>query len=352
MPIRHGPPSRRPSAIWTRADPLALDRPLALLALVALAAVFAASRRGSRGGAVPVALSAWGGASVPAPAYPLRFARGLSAALFWGALLLATLAAAGPVRVQRTTVHLDRGTDIVFAVDTSPSMAALDLGTRSRLRGATAALRSFVERRPDDPIGLVSFGERAGLRSPVTYDHDYLTDRISRLRIMESGDGTAIGMGLSVAAAHLQSAGAEHGVIILITDGENTTGPIAPQAAAEAAARLGITIHTVGVGTDRPTVLEFTDPDTGAVRRGSYQGQPDARLLQALAERTGGRFAWAADAAGLQAALAEIDRAEVRERAGRPVLERTAAGRPFAIAALIGLLLHATLRRVWLREAL
>ncbi|MDD9988190.1 MAG: VWA domain-containing protein [Spirochaetaceae bacterium] len=352
MPIRHGPPSRRPSAIWTRADPLALDRPLALLALVALAAVFAASRRGSRGGAVPVALSAWGGASVRAPAYPLRFARGLSAALFWGALLLATLAAAGPVRVQRTTVHLDRGTDIVFAVDTSPSMAALDLGTRSRLRGATAALRSFVERRPDDPIGLVSFGERAGLRSPVTYDHDYLTDRISRLRIMESGDGTAIGMGLSVAAAHLQSAGAEHGVIILITDGENTTGPIAPQAAAEAAARLGITIHTVGVGTDRPTVLEFTDPDTGAVRRGSYQGQPDARLLQALAERTGGRFAWAADAAGLQAALAEIDRAEVRERAGRPVLERTAAGRPFAIAALIGLLLHATLRRVWLREAL
>ena len=331
---------------------MALDRPLALLALVAVAAVFAASRRGSRGGAVPVALSAWGGASVPAPAYPLRFARWLSAALFWGALLLATLAAAGPVRVQRTTVYLDRGTDIVFAVDTSPSMAALDLGTRSRLRGATAALRSFVERRPDDPIGLVSFGERAGLRSPVTYDHDYLTDRISRLRIMESGDGTAIGMGLSVAAAHLQAAGAEHGVIILITDGENTTGPIAPQAAAEAAARLGFTIHTVGLGTDRPTVLEFTDPDTGAVRRGSYQGQPDARLLQALAERTGGRFAWAADAAGLQAALAEIDRAEVRERAGRTVLERTAAGRPLAIAALIGLLLHATLRRVWLREAL
>ncbi len=331
---------------------MVLDRPLALLALVAVAAVFAASRRRNRGGAVPVALSAWGGASVPAPAYPLRFARRIATALFWGGLLLATLAAAGPVRVQRATVYLDRGTDIVFAVDTSPSMAALDLGTRSRLSGATAALRSFVERRPDDPIGLVSFGERAGLRSPVTYDHDYLTDRIGRLRVMESGDGTAIGMGLSVAAAHLQAAGAERGVIILITDGENTTGPIAPQDAAEVAAQLGFTIHTVGVGADRPTLLEFTDPDTGAVRRGSYRGQPDAALLQALAERTGGRFAWAADTAGLQAALAELDRAEVRERYGRAVLERSAASRPFAIAALVGLLLHATLRRVVLREAL
>jgi Ca-activated chloride channel family protein len=331
---------------------MGLDRPLALLALLAVAAVFVVSRRRNRGGAVPVSLSAWGGASVPPPGYLLRAARGLSTALFWGALLSAVLAAAGPVRLQRTTVYLDRGTDIVFAVDTSPSMAALDFGSESRLRGAAAALTSFVARRPADPLGLVSFGERAGLRSPLTYNHDYLAASIGRLRIMESGDGTAIGMGLSVAAAHLQAAGAERGVIILITDGENTTGPIAPEAAAEVAAQLGFTIHTVGVGTDRPTVLELTDPDTGAVRRGSYRGQPDARLLQALAERTGGRSAWAADAAGLQAVLADLDRAEGHERRSRPVLERRAAGRPFAIAALIGLLLHAALRRLLLREAL
>jgi Ca-activated chloride channel family protein len=329
-----------------------LDRPLALLALVAVAVVFAASRRRNRGGAVPVSLSAWGGASVPPPGLPQRIARGLCTALFWGALLSATLAAAGPVRVQRTTVYLDRGTDIVFAVDTSPSMAALDFGVHGRLRGATAAVSAFVERRPDDPLGLVSFGERAGLRSPLTYDHDYLTDTIAGLRVMESGDGTAIGMGLSVAAAHLQAAGAERGVIILITDGENTTGPIAPEAAAEVAVQLGFTIHTVGVGADRPTLLEFTDPDTGAVRRGSYQGQPDARLLQVLAERTGGRFAWATDADGLQAALADLDRAEVRERHAHVVTERGAAGRPFAVAALMGLLVYAALRRVLLREAL
>ena len=102
---------------------MALDRPLALLALVAVAAVFAVSRRRNRGGAVSVSLSAWGGASVPPPRYPARAARGICTALFWGALLAATLAAAGPVRLQRTTVFLDRGTDIVFAVDTSPSMA-------------------------------------------------------------------------------------------------------------------------------------------------------------------------------------------------------------------------------------
>ena len=331
---------------------MALDRPLALLALVAVAAVFAVSRRRNRGGAVPVSLSAWGGASVPPPRYPARAARGICTALFWGALLAATLAAAGPVRLQRTTVFLDRGTDIVFAVDTSPSMGALDLGAGSRLRGAAAALRSFVDRRPADPLGLVSFAERAGLRSPLTYDHDYLVDRIGGLRVMQSGDGTAIGMGLSVAAAHLQAAGAERGVIILITDGENTTGPIAPEAAAEVAAQLGFTIHTVGVGADRPTLLELTDPDTGAVRRGSYRGQPDAALLQALAERTGGRFSWAADAAALEAALADLDRVEGRERRARPVLARSDAGRPFAIAALIGLLLHAALRRLLLREAL
>ena len=260
---------------------MGLDRPLALLALLAVAAVFLVSRRRNRGGAVPVALSAWGGASVPPPGFPLRAARGLSVALFWAAVLSAVVAAAGPVRVQRSTVYVDRGTDIVFAVDTSPSMAALDFGSDSRLQGAAAALRAFVERRPGDPLGLVSFGERAGLRSPLTYDHDYLGDSIDRLRVMESGDGTAIGMGLSVAAAHLQAAGAERGVIILITDGENTTGPIAPDAAAEVAAHLGITIHTVGVGTDRPTVLEFTDPETGgAAPRAAIAVSPTRRCCR------------------------------------------------------------------------
>jgi Ca-activated chloride channel family protein len=331
---------------------MGLDRPLALLALLAVAAVFLVSRRRNRGGAVPVALSAWGGASVPPPGFLLRAARGLSVALFWAAVLSAVVAAAGPVRLQRSTVYLDRGTDIVFAVDTSPSMAALDFGSDSRLQGAAAALRAFVERRPGDPLGLVSFGERAGLRSPLTYDHGYLGDSIDRLRVMESGDGTAIGMGLSVAAAHLQAAGAERGVIILITDGENTTGPIAPDAAAAVAAHLGITIHTVGVGTDRPTVLEFTDPETGALRRGSYRGRPDASLLQALAERTGGRFAWATDAAGLHAALADLDAAEGRQRRTRLAVHRGALERPFVIAALAGLLLHAALRRLLLREAL
>ena len=331
---------------------MALDRPLALLALVAVAAVFAVARRRNRGGAVPVSLRAWGGASVPPPRYVARVARGTCTALFWGALLLAALAAAGPVRVQRTTVYLDRGTDIVFAVDTSPSMAALDFGSGSRLQGAAAALRSFVERRPADPLGLVSFGERAGLRSPLTYDRAYLAAGIDGLRVMEFGDGTAIGMGLSVAAAHLQAAGAERGVIILITDGENTTGPIAPHAAAEVAAHLGITIHAVGVGGDRPTLLELTDPETGTVRRGSYRGSPDAPLLQALAERTGGRFAWAADPAGLGAVLADFDRVEGRERRVGQVVRRDALERPFAIAALAGLLLHAALRRLLLREAL
>ena len=329
---------------------MGLERPLALLLLVVVAAAFVASRRRERGGAVPVPLAVWGGAAVPPPGSLVRFGRGLSAALYWAAILSAVVAAAGPVRVERTTVYLDRGIDIVFAVDTSPSMAALDFGTGSRLQGAIAAARSFIAGRPADPIGLVSFGEGAGLRAPLTYDHDYVAGSIDRLRIMESGDGTAIGMGVSVAAAHLQAVGAARGLIILITDGENTTGPIAPEAAAGVAAELGITIHTIGVGTDEPTVIELTDPATGTLRRGSYQGQPDASLLRALAGRTGGRFAWATDPVQLHAILAELDRAERPQRRTRLVVSGVSAGRPFVIAALAGLLLHVVLRRLLLRE--
>ena len=331
---------------------MGLDRPLALLALLAVAAVFLVSRRRNRGGAVPLALSAWGGASVPPPGFPLRAARGLSVALFWAAVLSAVVAAAGPVRLQRSTVYVDRGTDIVFAVDTSPSMAALDFGSDSRLQGAAAALRAFVERRPGDPLGLVSFGERAGLRSPLTYDHDYLGDSIDRLRVMESGDGTAIGMGLSVAAAHLQAAGAERGVIILITDGENTTGPIAPDAAAEVAAHLGITIHTVGVGTDRPTVLEFTDPETGRCAAAAIAVSPTRRCCRRWPSEPAGASRGRAMRQGCTRRSRISMRAEGRQRRTRLAVHRGALERPFVIAALAGLLLHAALRRLLLREAL
>jgi Ca-activated chloride channel homolog len=200
------------------------------------------------------------------------------------------------------------GIDIVVALDLSGSMNTPDYvlnGQRiSRFNLAKSVLEKFVAERPDDRIGLVVFAARAFLASPLTLDHDYLLDNISRLEIGTiNSDATAIGDGLVTALNQLRDLKAKSKIIVLMTDGANNSGQIDPDAAVAAAAALGVKVFTIGLG-NRELVEEMGLPP-GFL--------PDDDALRKISETTGGTFYRAENSEKLRQIYAEINRMEKTE---------------------------------------
>jgi Ca-activated chloride channel homolog len=157
------------------------------------------------------------------------------------------------------------GIDIMILLDVSLSMLSEDfsIGSEraSRLEVVKQVTENFINGRPDDRIGVIAFSGRAYLVSPLTLDHNWLVENLSRLTIRRLGDqtaigsslvedGTAIGSALATAANRLRDKHAKSRVIVLLTDGDNNAGKIPPLTAAEAAAAIGIKIYTIGAGTN------------------------------------------------------------------------------------------------------
>jgi Ca-activated chloride channel family protein len=155
--------------------------------------------------------------------------------------------------------------DIMSLLDVSLSMLSEDfsIGSEraSRLEVVKQVTERFINGRPDDRIGVIAFSGRAYLVSPLTLDHTWLVENLSRLSIRRLGDqtaigsslvedGTAIGSALATAANRLRDKHAKSRVIVLLTDGDNNAGKIPPITAAEAAAAIGIKIYTIGAGTN------------------------------------------------------------------------------------------------------
>jgi len=147
-------------------------------------------------------------------------------------LVCLLVALAGPVSIRHETLWMDRGADVLFVLDISPSMSALDMGGRSRFDVATALIRDFANQRNADGIGLVAVAADSALLVPPTIDRTVLLDRLDSLKIGELGDGTALGTGIALAALHIGSSGAPKRAVVLITDGENNAGAVNPTTAA------------------------------------------------------------------------------------------------------------------------
>jgi len=169
-------------------------------------------------------------------------------------LIFLIIALAGPVKENSIDDNKASGIDIILAIDVSGSMEGLDFSTKTkkqtRLDAVKQVVKSFVEDRPNDRIGLLAFAGRPYLASPLTLDHDWLFRRLEILNTNMIEGGTAIGSAIASAANHLNRIESKSKIIILLTDGENNSGAIEPIPAAEAAAALGIKIYTVGAGKD------------------------------------------------------------------------------------------------------
>ncbi len=242
------------------------------------------------------------------------------AGLVW---LLLVLAAVRPQWVGEIQDLPVTGRDLLLAVDVSGSMDTQDMEWQgrsvNRLVVVKAVAGDFIERRRGDRVGLILFGSRAYLQTPLTFDTETTATLLSESEIGLAGRETAIGDAIGLAVKRLREDSASDRVLVLLTDGANTSGEVQPLQAAEFAAREGLTVYTVGVGADEMRVQDFF---------GSRVVNPSADLdeetLQAIADRTGGRYFRARDAAGLARIydiLDELEPVESDVEVVRPINE-------------------------------
>ena len=304
-----------------------------LLAVIPLVVVYYVWR--TRQGGASIQVSTIDGVA-EAPRTVRYYLRHLPFALRCAAVALLIVALARPQSVDEGSTSNTEGIDIVLAIDISTSMLAQDLQP-DRIQAAKQVAGNFITDRPGDRIGLVAFAGEAFTQSPLTTDQGTLQTLLGRLRSGVVEDGTAIGNGLATAINRLRESDAKSKVIILLTDGVNNHGEIAPLTAAEIAKAQGIRVYTIGVGTEGmapyPAVDIYGTPTGGTVMA---KVEIDEKTLRSIAEMTGGEYFRATDKAKLKAIYDQINQLE---KSKVEVTEHVTYHEQYLLWALAGLLL-------------
>ena len=196
------------------------------------------------------------------------------------------------------------GIDIMLAMDISGSMLAQDLKP-NRLEAAKDVAASFINGRPNDNIGLVVFSAESFTQCPLTTDHTVLLNLFKDIQSGMIQDGTAIGLGLANAVSRIKDSHAKSKVIILLTDGSNNAGEIAPVTAAEIAKTFGVRVYTIGVGTKGMAPYPFQT--AFGVQYQNIPVEIDEATLKQIASTTGGQYFRATDNASLKEIYSEIE---------------------------------------------
>ena len=245
---------------------------------------------------------------VRAPKTVRYYLRHLPFALRAAAFALLIVALARPQDVEQNVRTNTEGIDIMLAIDVSGSMLARDFKP-DRITAAKEVAGSFIADRYGDRIGLVAFAGEAFTQSPLTTDQSTLQTLLARIRSGLIEDGTAIGNGLATAINRLRESEAKSKVIILLTDGVNNRGEIAPLTAAEIAKAQGIRVYTIGVGTEGMAPYPAIDM-FGNITFVNQKVEIDEKTLTAISDMTGGKYFRATDKAKLKAIYDEINQLE------------------------------------------
>ncbi|MDB4037363.1 VWA domain-containing protein, partial [Polaribacter sp.] len=223
--------------------------------------------------------------------------------------IIIALARPRNVSVSKKT-KTNRGIDIVMAIDVSASMLARDLKP-NRLEALKKVAVNFIDRRPNDRIGIVVYAGESFTQTPITSDKGIVKRTISELKWGQLEGGTAIGMGLGSGVNRLKESKAKSKVIILLTDGVNNSGNIDPRTATELAKELNIKVYTIGIGTNGMADFPWSkDPRTGKLNFRKQQVEIDEKLLQEIATETEGKYFRATDNESLKEIYDEIDALE------------------------------------------
>ncbi len=238
------------------------------------------------------------------------------------------------------------GIDIMMALDISGTMQIDDLRP-TRLEAAKTVAIEFIQSRPNDNIGLVVFAGESFTQCPLTTDHSVLINLFSGVNYGIISDGTAIGLGLANAVNRIKDGKAKSKVVILLTDGSNNQGDIAPITAAEIAKTYGIRVYAIGVGShgtvNMPVQTAF------GVRYQQVKSEFDEKTLENIAEMTGGQYFRATNTAKLRSIYQEIDQLEKTKISVQEYSNKSELYFIFALLALLFFLAEVFLRNSWLR---
>ncbi len=262
-------------------------------------------------------------------------------------IALIILAIARPQSTLSWRNEESEGIDIILALDISSSMLARDFQP-DRMEAAKDLAIQFISGRRNDRIGLVVFSGESFTQCPLTTDHSVL---INLFRDIKSGmieDGTAIGMGLATSVNRIKDSDAKSRVIILLTDGVNNRGAIAPATAAELAQTFGIRVYTIGVGTEGMAPYPFSTPFGVQLR--NIPVEIDEETLQEIAESTGGEYFRATDNTKLKEIYEQIDQLEKSKMEVKEFSQKDEEFLMFVLIAAFLLLSDMILRNTLLRQ--
>ncbi|MDR0895768.1 MAG: VWA domain-containing protein [Prevotellaceae bacterium] len=263
------------------------------------------------------------------------------------ALILIIVVLARPQTTDSWQNSEREGIDIMLTIDVSTSMLAEDLKP-NRLEAAKKVAAEFINGRPNDNIGITLFSGESFTQCPLTVDHAVLLNLLKNVKCGLIQDGTAIGVGIANAVAHLKDSQAKSKVIILLTDGVNNQGDVSPMTAAEIAKQFGIRVYTIGVGANG--VAPYPYPIGNTVQYVNIPVDLDEKMLTDIAATTDGNYYRATSTQKLEEVYRQIDKLERTKLSVKEFSKREEEYRWFALAALLCLLAEVLLRNSILKK--
>jgi Ca-activated chloride channel family protein len=235
------------------------------------------------------------------------------------------------------------GIDIVISMDLSLSMLAKDFKP-NRMEVAKDVILDFIDARPNDRIGLVTFGGVAFTQCPLTSDHKVLKNMFPQIKAGSLDQGTAIGLGLANAVARIRESKAKSKVIILISDGVNNVGEVAPLTAGELAKTYGVRVYCIGTGSRGKALQPVAIYAQGEYEYDYVDVEIDEKVMTEISEMTGGKYFRATNSESLKNICGEIDKMEKTIVSEKSFSNKAEHFLPFAIAAALVLFLEFILR--------
>lgn len=232
----------------------------------------------------------------------------LSNAMLAACYVFAVIACAAPVERKQNKIYRSTASEVMFVLDTSPSMAAMDIEGSSRLEAAKKAIKELSLKTGGAALGLTAMASEAAVAVPPTTDTNAFLIRLSSLSPGYMGSGTAVGTALATAACHLSQSAAPNKCCVLVTDGENNAGFVSGETAAKLLSSKGISLYVLGVGKNGTAPMEYTDPSTGKLYRGTFESHFDPSALQAISKAGEGKYFSIENEAELSSVLSEVSR--------------------------------------------
>lgn len=275
------------------------------------------------------------------PAATSNWRKSLLLTVLWLTWLSALLALSRPIWIGEPVALPTNGRDILLAVDISGSMEREDMQLNgqavNRLVAVKAVVGDFVIERQGDRLGLILFGEKAYLQTPLTFDRKTMQTLLYEAQLGFAGNGTAIGDAIGLSVKRLQERPENHRVVILLTDGANNAGELDPLKAAELASRAKVKIYTIGIGAEAMETRSLF-----GTRVTNPSADLDENTLKGIADTTGGKFFRARNPQELAEIYRELNRLEPIEQDAetiRPIaaLYHWPLGLAFALSLLAAL---------------